>query len=104
MFWFLFHAWHFSLLVSQNWCNHHTAAVTTTTTFSTSTTTSTTAGRGSSIGCTSEWYADGREFDPYVRQNIFSLRFGHEIISTTILPLPLIQEGQLSVTGERMDT
>ena len=27
---------------------------------------------------------------------------GSEIISTTILPLPLIQVGQLSVTGKRM--
>ena len=30
------------------------------------------------------------------------MEFGHEIISTAILSLPLIQEGQLSVTGERM--
>ena len=29
-------------------------------------------------------------------------RFGHEIISTAVLPLLLIQEEQLSVTGERM--
>ena len=29
---------------------------------------------------------------------------GHENISTTILPLPLIQEEQLSVTGERICT
>ena len=28
----------------------------------------------------------------------------HEIISTAILPLPLIQEEQLSVNGERMCT
>ena len=49
-------------------------------------------------------YADGRAFDSHVRQNILSLRFGHEKISTTILSLPLIQEGQLSVTGERMGT
>ena len=35
---------------------------------------------------------------------ILSLRFGREKISTTILTLPLIQEGQLSVTGERMGT
>ena len=28
----------------------------------------------------------------------------NKTISTTILTLPLIQEGQLSVTGERMDT
>ena len=59
-------------------------------------------GRGSSIGCASAWNADGRGFDPHVRQNILSLRFGHENNSTTILSLPLIQEGQLSVTGERM--
>ena len=34
----------------------------------------------------------------------FDYRFGHEKISTTILTLLLIQEGQLSVTGERMCT
>ena len=28
----------------------------------------------------------------------------HDIISTVILPLPLIQEGQLSVSGESMCT
>ena len=49
-------------------------------------------------------YADGRGFDPHVRKNILSLRFGHENVSTTILSLPLIQERQLSVTGERMGT
>ena len=31
-------------------------------------------------------------------------RFGHEQISTTILSLPLIQDGQLSVTCERICT
>ena len=41
---------------------------------------------------------------PHVRQNILSLIFGRENISTTILSLPLIQEGQLSVTGERTGT
>ena len=30
------------------------------------------------------------------------MEIGHEIISTAILSLPLIQVGQLSVTGERM--
>ena len=35
--------------------------------------------------------------------NILPWRF-HEIISTTILSLPLIQEGQLSIIGERMCT
>ena len=28
----------------------------------------------------------------------------HEILSTVISPLPLIQEGQLSITGENMFT
>ena len=32
----------------------------------------------------------------------FREEFGQEIISTAILPLPLIQEEQLSVNGERM--
>ena len=35
---------------------------------------------------------------------ILSWRLGHENISTAILPLPLIQEEQLSVTGERVCT
>ena len=61
------------------------------------------AGRGSSIGCASAWYADGRGFDLHVRKHSF-VEIGHEIISTAILSPPLIQEGQLSVTGERMCT
>ena len=36
--------------------------------------------------------------------NILSQRFVHEIFSTDILSLQLIQEGQLSVDGERMHT
>ena len=59
---------------------------------------------GTLIGCESTWYADGLRFDPHVRQNILSLSFGHEKISMTILSLLLIQEWQLSVTGERMGT
>ena len=38
-------------------------------------------------------------FDPHVRQNILVLRFGHENVSTIILSLPLIQEGQLACPG-----
>ena len=34
--------------------------------------------------------------------NILSWRFDHEIFSIVILSLPLIQEGQLSISGERM--
>ena len=55
----------------------------------------TSAGRGSSIGCAFVWYADGRGFDPHVRQHSFILSAGQEIISTAILSLPLIQEGQI---------
>ena len=36
--------------------------------------------------------------------NILSWRFDYEIFSTVNLSLPLIQEGQLSVSGERMCT
>ena len=60
-------------------------------------------GRGSPIGSEFAWHASGPEFDPHVR-HILSWRLGHENISTAILPLPLIQEEQLSVTGERMCT
>ena len=60
-------------------------------------------GRGSSIGSVFAWHASGPEFDPHVR-HILSWRPGHENISTAILPLPLIQEEQLSVTGDRMCT
>ena len=38
-----------------------------------------------------------------VRSHIF-VEIYHEIIPTVILPLPLIQEGQLSVSGESMCT
>ena len=56
------------------------------------------AGHGSLVGRAS---ADGRRFNPHVRQHS-SVEIGHEIISVAILSLPLIQEGQLSVTGKRM--
>ena len=48
----------------------------------------------------------GCGFDPRRVGNILSRRFGHEIhvFSKVILSLPLIQEGQLSVSGERMCT
>ena len=36
--------------------------------------------------------------------NILSWRLDHGIFSTVIFSLPLIQEGQLSVSGERMCT
>ena len=36
--------------------------------------------------------------------NILFVEIDHEIFSTVILSLPLIQDGQLSVSGERMCT
>ena len=61
------------------------------------------AERSSWIGSVSAWHASGPEFDPHIR-HILSWKLGHEKISVAILPLPLIQEEQLSVTGERMCT
>ena len=60
-------------------------------------------GRGSLVGSVSAWHASGPEFDSHVR-HILPWTFGHEIISIAILPLPLIQGEQLSVTGERVCT
>ena len=42
------------------------------------------AGQGSSVRYASTWYADGRRFDPHVRQQYF-MEIGHEIIHTAIL-------------------
>ena len=50
----------------------------------------------------SDWRPGGRRFNP-CRGRQHSL-IDHEIFSTVILSLPLIQEGQLSVSGERMCT
>ena len=44
-----------------------------------------------------------RTVDPHMQQHSF-VETGHEIISTAILSLLLIPEGQLSATGERMFT
>ena len=57
-----------------------------------------------SVGCTSDWRLGGRGFGPgQVRQHSF-VEIGHEIFSTVILSLPLIQKRQSSVSGERMCT
>ena len=53
--------------------------------------------------CSSDWYSRDCGFDPPVRQNSF-VDIGHEIISTAFFFIPLIQIGQLSVTGKRMCT
>ena len=57
-----------------------------------------------SYACPSTWYVDGRGFDPHIRRIFFCGDLVMKNISTAILSLPLIQEGQLSVTGERMCT
>ena len=54
------------------------------------------AGPGSPVVCASAWHADGRGFDPCVRQQSL-VETGHVIISTAILSIPLNKEGQLSV-------
>ena len=46
----------------------------------------------------------GREFDPCQGRQHSFVEIDHEIFSTFILSLPLIHEGQLSVSGERMCT
>ena len=52
----------------------------------------------------SDWRPGGRGFNPgRGRQHAF-VEIDHEIFSTVILSLPLIKEGQLSVSGERMCT
>ena len=56
---------------------------------------------GSLVGCTSDWHSGGHGFNPPIRQHSL-VDIAHEIISMAILSLPLIQVGQLSVTGKRM--
>ena len=52
----------------------------------------------------SEWRSGGRGFNPHRGRQRSFVEIDHEIFSTVILSLPLIQEGQLSVSGERMYT
>ena len=52
----------------------------------------------------SDWRPGGRGFNPrQVRPHSF-VEIDHEIFCTVILSLPLIQEGQFSVSGERICT
>ena len=62
------------------------------------------AGLGGSAGCASDWRSVGRGFDPRRGRQHSFVEIDHEIFSTVILSLPLIQEGQLLVSGERMCT
>ena len=52
----------------------------------------------------SDWRPGGRGFNPRRGWQHSFVEIDHEIFSTVILSLPLIQEEQLSVSGERMCT
>ena len=52
----------------------------------------------------SNWRPGGRGFNPRRSQQHSFMEIDHEIFSVVILSLPLNQEGQLSVSGERMCT
>ena len=52
----------------------------------------------------SDWRPGGRGFNPRRGRQYSFVEIDREIFSTVILSLPLIQEGQLSVSGERMCT
>ena len=52
----------------------------------------------------SDWRPGGHGFNPRRGRQHSSVEIDHEMVSTVILSLPLIQEGQLSVSGERMCT
>ena len=51
-----------------------------------------------------DWRRGGRGFNPRRGWQHSFVEINHEIFSTVILFLPLIQEGQVSVSGERMCT
>ena len=52
----------------------------------------------------SDWRPGGHGFNPRRGRQHSFVETDHEIFSTVILSLPLIQEGQLSVSGGRMRT
>ena len=52
----------------------------------------------------SDWRPGGRGFNPRRGRQHSFVEIDHEMFSTVILSLPLIQEGQLSVSDERMCT
>ena len=51
-----------------------------------------------------DWRLGGRRFNPRRGRQHSFVKIDHEIISMVIHSLPLIQEGQLSVSVERMCT
>ena len=50
----------------------------------------------------SDWRPGGPRFNPRRGRQHSFVEIDHEIFSTVILSVLLIQEGQLSVSGERM--
>ena len=52
----------------------------------------------------SDWRLGGRRFNPHRDRQHSFVEIDHEIFSMVILSLLLIQEGQSSVSGERMCT
>ena len=52
----------------------------------------------------SDWRPGCCWFNPRQGRQHFFVEIDHEIFSTVILSLPLIQGGQLSVSGERLCT
>ena len=52
----------------------------------------------------SDWKPGGSGFNPHQGRQHSFVEIDREIFSAVILSLPLIQEGQLSVSGERMCT
>ena len=52
----------------------------------------------------SDWRPGGRGLNPHRGRQHSFVESDHEIFSTVILSLPLIQEGQLSVSGKRVCT
>ena len=56
------------------------------------------------LDVSSDWRPGGRGFNTRRGRQHSFVEIAHEIFSTVILSLLLIQEGQLSVSGERMCT
>ena len=56
------------------------------------------------VDAPSDWRPGGRGFNPRRGRQHSFVEIDHEIFSTVILSLPLIQGGRLSVSGERMCT
>ena len=52
------------------------------------------------LNAPSDWRPGGRGFNPRRGRQHSFVEIDHEIFSTVILSLPLIQEGQLSVLAE----